>query len=619
MNDSHSGSTPGPDSAAAFSQSARLDVLHSFDILDTLPEKDYDDLTQLAAEICHTPIALITLIDENRQWFKSRVGLEANETPLSLSFCRYALATPDEVMVIPDTGANPRFRDHPAVTGEPHVRFYAGAPLVSAEGFALGTLCVADTVPRQFNESQQRMLQVLARQVVAQLELRRALSRASYEAQQQQKVHAEMRSMMIEIHDLYDNAPVGYHSLDADGVIRRINQTELDWLGYTCEEVVGKMHLTDIIAPAYRAGFEPGYNDFKSSDRKHVDIELELLRKDGSTIFCYLRASAVRDGDGNLISTRSSVSDITELRRTTLALRESEARFKAFMNHTPAVTFIKTEDGHYLYANPRLLQRFEKTWDEIVGRRDEELWPREVYRAVRRNDLAVLKGGKAVSSEQNVPLPDGSTSVWLSFKFPLHNAEGQRLLGGIAIDITELKNKERQLADSQKRLEGAIAELEIVAVTDSLTSLKNRGALMERLGEEVQRARRYNLPLSLAMLDVDHFKSYNDSFGHPAGDEVLRCVAQILQTHARPSDFNARYGGEEFVVILSNTALQGALAHAERIRQAIQNEPWPQRGVTASIGVAALSENITDGNALLRAADDALYKAKHAGRNRVAQ
>jgi diguanylate cyclase (GGDEF)-like protein/PAS domain S-box-containing protein len=613
------GSTPDENSNVPFPETARLEALRSFDILDTLPEKDYDDLTQLAAAICRAPISLITLIDENRQWFKSKVGLEMDETPLSLSFCRYALAKPDEVMVIPDTRDDARFRDHPAATGEPHVRFYAGAPLVSSEGFALGTLCVIDNVPRRFDESQQRMLQVLARQVVTQLELRRVLARANRDAAQQRKVHAEMRSMVIEIHDLYDNAPVGYHSLDAEGVIQRINQTELNWLGYTHEEVVGKMHLTDITAPAYRDGFEPDYNEFKRSDKKQTSIELELQRKDGSTFFCFLNASAVRDSDGNLLSTRSSVVDISELRRTTLAMRESEARFKAFMDHGPMVSFIKDENGRYLYANPMLLQRFEKTWDEFVGHRDEELWPREVYRAVRRSESAILKGGKVVSTEQSAPLPDGSTSFWLSFKFPLHNAEGRRLLGGVSIDITELKNKERQLADSQKRLEEAIARLEIIAVTNSLTGLKNRGALRERLSEEVQRARRYDLPLSLAMLDVDYFKSYNDSFGHPAGDEALRCVAQILQTHARPSDFSARYGGEEFVVVLNNTALPGALAHAERIRKAIQDEPWPQRGITASIGVASLSENIAGEDALLRAADEALYKAKHAGRNRVMQ
>lgn len=619
MNVFRSGSTPDGNAEDGFSEKARLDALRSFDILDTLPEKDYDDLTQLAAEICHAPISLISLIDENRQWFKSKVGLEADETPLSLSFCRHALAKPSEVMIVPDTEADARFCDHPLVAGAPHIRFYAGAPLVSSEGFPLGTLCVVDKTPREFDEKQQKLLQILARQVMTQLELRRALSRASHNAERLQKVHEDMRALVIEIHDLYDNAPVGYHSLNANGVIQRINQTELNWLGYTRQEIVGKMPLTQVIAPEYRDAFLANFNRLKNGLADSVGTELEIVGKDGRRMFCYLRSSTVRDAAGNWIATRSSFSDISELKRATLALRESEARFKAFMDYGPMVSFIKNENGYYLYANPLLLQRFEKTWENFVGHRDRDLWPREIYRAVRRNDLAVLKGGKAVSTEQSAPLPDGSTSVWLSFKFPLHNAQGQRLLGGISIDITELKEKEAQLAAYQTRLEEVVADLEIVAVTDSLTGLKNRGALMERLGEEVQRARRYNLPLSLVVLDVDYFKTYNDSFGHPAGDEILRCVSQILQTHARPSDFSARYGGEEFVVILANTDVSGALAHAERIRQAIANEPWPHRPITISAGVAELIGDVADGDALLRAADTALYKAKHAGRNCVMQ
>ncbi len=491
MKNPRAGSTPDDDSAAQFSQTARLDALRSFGILDTLPERDYDDLTQLAAAICHAPISLISLIDADRQWFKSRLGLNVDETPLSLSFCRHAIEEPDKVMVISNAEDDARFCDHPLVAGAPHIRFYAGAPLVTNEGFALGTLCVIDSAPRQFNEQQQQMLQILARQVMTQLELRRMLKR--------------------------------------------------------------------------------------------------------------------------------SENHIQELQRVSNALRTSEARLKAFMDHGPAVTFIKDEGGCYLYANPQLLRRFEKTLDEFVGHRDKELWPREIYQAVRRNDLAVFKSGQSFSSEESVPLPDGSTSVWLSFKFLLHNADGKRLLGGIAVDITELKDKESQVAEYQTLLEEAIAKLEIVALTDSLTGLKNRGALTERLREEVRRARRYELPLSLAVLDVDFFKDYNDSFGHPAGDDVLRGVSQILKTHARPSDFSARYGGEEFVVILANTHLSGALAHAERIRHAVENAKWQSQEVTVSIGVASLTENITSDDELLRAADDALYKAKRAGRNRVTQ
>src|SRR5690606_21253898 len=118
---------------------------------------------------------------------------------------------------------------------------------------------------------------------------------------------------------------------------------------------------------------------------------------------------------------------------------ESEQRFKAFMDNGPGVSFIKDENGYYLYANPLFLRRFGKKWDEIVGHRDAELWPPDVCARVQRDDRAVLDGRRPVCTEETAPMPDGSTTVWLAFKFILHNSSGQRLLGGISIDITDRK------------------------------------------------------------------------------------------------------------------------------------------------------------------------------------
>jgi diguanylate cyclase (GGDEF)-like protein len=179
----------------------------------------------------------------------------------------------------------------------------------------------------------------------------------------------------------------------------------------------------------------------------------------------------------------------------------------------------------------------------------------------------------------------------------------------------QLTGQREQIEVQQRELREANMLLRNQATRDSLTNLRNFRALKERLGEEVERTRRHLEPLSLLLLDVDRFKQYNDSFGHPAGDEVLYKVARLMEEQARGSDFVARYGGEEFVILLPNTSEEQARIAAERVRVAIEKAPWKERPVTASIGVATTTD--AEGAALLAQADIALYASKAAGRNRI--
>ena len=150
----------------------RLKVLWQYDVLDTVPEEVFDNLTDLAAHICEAPVAMISLVDENRQWFKARVGTSVKETSRDISFCAHAILN-DDLLVISDATKDPRFSDNPLVTGPQKIRFYAGAPLVTPDGHALGTLCVLDKKPRKLRFEQRKALYVLAHHVVTQLELRR--------------------------------------------------------------------------------------------------------------------------------------------------------------------------------------------------------------------------------------------------------------------------------------------------------------------------------------------------------------------------------------------------------------------------------------------------------------
>lgn len=345
-------------------ESLRLKALQEYGILDSAAEQAYDDIVRLASFICKTPIALVSLIDTDRQWFKARVGLAPSQTPREHAFCAHAILNPSDVMIVPDASKDERFADNPLVTADPDIRFYAGAPLVTPAGETLGTLCVIDRTPRNLEPEQIEVLRVLSRQVISQLELRRSIS---------------------------------------------------------------------------------------------------------------VLESAV------------------------------------------------------------------------------------------------------IQREQYV----------------------------------------EQLEQYQKTLEETQVQLDAESARDGLTGVNNRRTFQVRFEEEFARARRQKAPLALVMLDVDRFKQYNDSFGHPAGDEALRAVARILQQTIRPYDVVARYGGEEFTVILPATGREAALVIAERCRRAIQRAVWAHRPVTASLGVAVMAADITSSADLLAKADKALYQSKHEGRNRV--
>jgi GAF domain-containing protein len=179
-------------------EAKRLKVLWQYEVLDTVPEEVFDDLTELAARICEAPIALITLVDEKRQWFKSRVGVTVNETSRDISFCAHAITQPD-LFIVPDATKDPRFANSPLVTSEPKVRFYAGAPLITPDGYALGTLCVIDKVPRELRTEQKQALRILARHVLLQLELRHHARQLAHAHKERARIESDLAKAKAEL------------------------------------------------------------------------------------------------------------------------------------------------------------------------------------------------------------------------------------------------------------------------------------------------------------------------------------------------------------------------------------------------------------------------------------
>ncbi len=176
----------------------RLEVLWQYEVLDTVPERVFDDLTELAASICESPIAMITLVDEKRQWFKSKVGVTLNETSRDISFCGHAILQ-QELFIVPDASKDSRFADNPLVAGEPNIRFYAGAPLITPDGHALGTLCVIDKVPHELRPDQKRALQILSRHVMTQLELRRHALELVKEKKERARLDKELQKTRAQL------------------------------------------------------------------------------------------------------------------------------------------------------------------------------------------------------------------------------------------------------------------------------------------------------------------------------------------------------------------------------------------------------------------------------------
>lgn len=179
----------------------RLEKLRSYEILDSIEEAAYDDITLIAAQICEAPIALISLLDVDRQWFKSRVGISVHQMPRNIAFCAHAILSPEEVLIVPDAQKDDRFANNPIVVAAPEIRFYAGAPLVTPDGFALGSLCVVDYQPRQLSDSQVSALKALSRQIVSQLELRRNLKELAQETIDRQQAEAQVRQLNAQLEE----------------------------------------------------------------------------------------------------------------------------------------------------------------------------------------------------------------------------------------------------------------------------------------------------------------------------------------------------------------------------------------------------------------------------------
>lgn len=422
--------------------------------------------------------------------------------------------------------------------------------------------------------------------------------------QERQQAERSLRESEEKYRMLVEQASDAIFLANPNGQYLDVNPAGCKLLGYTREEILN-LRMQDI---AKNSPDDP--LRFKELQEGKVLItEREITRKDGTTIIAEISARQLPDG-----KLQGIARDITERKRAEEKLRQ----LSLAVEHSPASIVITDINGRIEYVNSKFTEVTGFTLNEVLGKTPRDTFgSNELQSEVRTEHLNAIRDGKEWHGEMLNHRKNGET-YWEAVSIsPITDPNGV-ITHFVAVneDITSRKETEEKIM----RLN---VGLELLAMTDHLTSLYNRRYFMQRGTEEFKRAWRTNQPLALLMLDVDHFKMVNDVHGHEAGDMTLQQIAATLKTTLRETDILGRMGGEEFAILLPNTQSKEAGLLAERIRQAVGNAPFeiPNKflTITISIGAVVITGEMSGIDDMLRNADAAMYSAKRRGGNRVVQ
>lgn len=598
-------------------EAARLEFLLSLDILDTSADETFDRFTRVLAELLQVPIALVTLVDADRQWFKSSVGLDVCETPRDVAFCAHALHVSD-ALVIEDASTDVRFHDNPLVAGAPFIRFYAGIPLRSREGYVVGTLCAIDTRPRNIRPNTLAAMKDLAHAVKREMFHRTIVrqARSINEDERRARSLSEIRFATV-----FEETPTGKAIVGLDGRFEAVNRKFCEITGYSPDELLNRT-FQDITHPDDLGPDLDLIDDLLTGLRMSYALEKRYLRMDGSLVWVDLSVSILRDASGDPLHFIAVILDITsrkhsevliqnhqqELERRveerTAELVRSQETLQAIADNVPMLIAQVDSNLHYVFNNARYREIFKKDPASLQGKHVRTVLSADVFAALSPYFDRALAGER--STRDNIRYDEHDGRIWRASYIP--DVRNGSVIGFFIMsqDVTEQKRKEKSLTDR--------------ALLDHLTGLPNRAALMEKLTDAVDSAERGAGGFVVFFLDLDGFKRINDEYGHELGDELLCQVSSRLRQKIRQHDTVYRLAGDEFVVITSNIMARN---NCERIAGAICTilaQPFHLRGYTVrigtSVGISVCPAHVmTTPEQLLAHADAAMYEAKRGGRN----
>jgi two-component system, sensor histidine kinase and response regulator len=443
---------------------SRSVVLQEYDVFDATPDPALDELTQLAAQVCGTPFAFTSFFDAHRQWFKARVGLEESDAPREGSFCSHAVLQ-DGIFIVEDASTDSRFVRYPLVTSGPKVRFYAGVRLVGADGSVLGTVSVLDRSSRRLDSNQAQMLQVLARQISSQVELRRRSSELARTVEALNSTADRLRQSEAFYSTLVETLPQNILRKDLNGRFTFANRRFCSLLGKPLDEILGKTDF-DLFPPDMAAKFHRDDLTVMST-LKGLDLIEAHQTSSGEKLFVHVIKTPLYDSMGRVVGIQGIFWDVTHRKRTEEALAYERDLLRALLENIPDRIYFKDIESRFLRCSTSMVKRLGATAaTDIVGKTDFDFHPAELAREFYQDEQRIILTGQPLVNKLERQFNSQGEEIWASVtKVPVYSqGGGVNGIIGISRDVTQLKQAELALHGARDAaLESARVKSEFLA------------------------------------------------------------------------------------------------------------------------------------------------------------
>lgn len=591
----------------------RLDAQYASDMLNSPVEPVFDELALFAASFCATPIALISLIGKSQHWYKASAGLTESDQPLANFFCDQTIAR-KRPFVVEDAIRHPEFLHKLKKGGVPGIRFFAGLPLITEDGIAIGVLSVMDRKLRKLSQSKLDSLAILARHAMTTIELRHQRSELQRALSSREEVYHQLHWQSRHFRESQRIAKLG--SWEMDLVSWRLQLSDEVYRIFGVEHMSPTVSFDNYLQSVHREDHARVIQAVTQAiaGQSPLDLIHRIVRKNKEIRFVHERGQlmAIEDGQVLLAGTVQDITDSYHSQRERDLLYTSISKVNDSVMITEAWP-IDEPGPRIVFVNRAFEERTGYEHSEVIGRSPRFLQGIQTQRDQLDRIHTALENHQPVSAEIINYTKEGKP-FWIEMDIAPVAIQGN--------DVTHFVSVQRDITQ-RKAAEGQIERL---AFFDPLTKLPNRRLLMDRLEHAIETARRKRNCGALLFIDLDNFKSLNDTLGHDKGDLLLAQVARRLENSARKSNTVARLGGDEFVILLEDLAFDPieAAAEAEIVGEKILAGFVPpfnlgsyEHHCTPSIGVTLFDTKALGADDLMKRADLAMYQAKSDGRNAI--